>query len=52
MNIVFYILIILGSMVIYFLLSFLFEAIGNIAIKLVKIFKKNIMDSEEKVNDE
>lgn len=52
MNVVFYILIILIAAAIYFLLSFLFGSIGNIAIKLFNTFKNNITDEKEKVENE
>lgn len=49
MNIVFYVLIILGAIAIYFLSSFLFGTIGSIAVKLAKVFKNNITDEKEKI---
>lgn len=52
MNIVFYILILIVVAIIYFLSSFLFEAIGSIAMKLVKKFKNNIIDEKENVDNE
>jgi len=52
MNIVFYILILIVVAIIYFLSSFLFGTIGNIAMKLVKKFKNNIIDEKESVDNE
>ena len=52
MNIVFYIYILIIAAIIYFLSSFLFEAIGSIALKLVQIFKDNITDKKENKDNE
>ena len=47
MNLVFWEIVILIAVLGYFLLSFLFGIIGNIAMKLFKIFKNNITDEKE-----
>lgn len=52
MNIVFYVLIILITTIVYFLLSFLFGIIGSVAIKLFNTFKNNITDKKEKIENE
>ena len=52
MNLVFQEIVILNAVLGYFLLSFLFGTIGNIAMKLFKIFKNNIRDEKEKVENE
>lgn len=52
MNLVFWEIVILIAVLGYFLLSFLFGTIGNIAMKLFKIFKNNIRDEKEKVENE
>lgn len=52
MNIMFYILIMLIAAVVYFLLSFLFGSIGDVATRLAKTFKNNITDEKEKTTNE
>lgn len=44
MNIVFYILVAIGLLFIYFVLSRFFSGIGKFAIKIWKEFKNNIME--------
>lgn len=52
MNLVFWEIVIIITVLGYFLLSFLFGAIGDIAVKLFKIFKNNTTDDKEKVENE
>lgn len=44
MNPMMYVLTIIFVMILYFLLSPLFKTVGNIAIKMIKAFKNNIVD--------
>ena len=51
MNILFWILVLLGLAILYFVLSFVFGFIGNIFIKLYNKFNKNIGKREDKNNE-
>ena len=46
MNIVFYILVIIGVSILYFILSWSFELLGKIAIKIWDRLKRNIGGQE------
>lgn len=48
MNPILYVLILIIAAITYFLSSFAFKMIGSIAVKLVEIFKNNIIDEEER----
>ena len=52
MNIMFYIYVLIIAMIIYFLSSFLFEAIGSVVLKLLQTFKNNITDKKENIDNE
>jgi hypothetical protein len=41
-NIVFWILLLLGALAVYFVMSYVFDIIGNVGMKMYKIFNKNL----------
>lgn len=52
MNPVFWLLVILALVILWFILSFLFKRIGNLAVKTASHIKKEMLEDESEVSKE
>ncbi len=52
MNPVFWLLVILALVILWFILSFLFKQIGNLAVKTASHIKKEMLEDESEVSKE